>query len=83
MTATTHLDDALGIVEQTDTPYETRLELLQERRANLVKSGAAPAAVAEIDAAIHALEMGAAVQGDESDEIPEGAGHGPEDRKPV
>ncbi|WP_299134160.1 hypothetical protein [uncultured Amaricoccus sp.] len=80
MTATTHLDDALRIVDRTDVPYETRLELLQERRASLVNSGAEATEVAEIDAAIQALEMGAVTQGDESEEIPEGAGHGPEDQ---
>ncbi len=79
MNATTHLDDALRIVDRTDLPYETRLEMLQERRANLANSGAEAETVAQIDAAIQALEMGAVTQGDESEVIPAGSGHGPED----
>lgn len=68
--------DPLEIVDRTDLDYEDRLAMLQQWRAELERSGASEEELAELTGAIQALEMGAAVQGDESDEIPEGRGYG-------
>lgn len=63
--------DPLDLVDRIDLPYERRLEMLQEWRARLTGSDAPRAEVEAIDGAIQALEMGARVQGDESDEVPD------------
>lgn len=69
--------DPLELVDRTDIDYTERLALLQEWKAELARSGE-QAAGAEADAvqgAIDALEMGAAVQRDDAEEIPPGAAH--------
>ena len=63
--------DPLDLVDRTDLPYEQRLEMLQEWRARLTGADAARAEIDAIDGAIQALEMGARVQGDDSDEVPD------------
>ena len=65
--------DPLDLVDRTDLPYEQRLEMLQEWRARLTGEDAPRAEVDAIDGAIQALEMGARVQGDDSDEVPDSA----------
>jgi hypothetical protein len=66
--------DPLEVVDRMDLDYGTRLEILQEWRARLVKSDAEEEELKAVDGAIQALEMGARVQGDQSDEIPAGSG---------
>ena len=63
--------DPLDLVDRTDLPYEQRLEMLQEWRARLTGADAAKEEIDAIDGAIQALEMGARVQGDDSDEVPD------------
>jgi hypothetical protein len=65
----------LDLVDRTDIDYPERLKLLQEWQAELARTGAPEEKQEEIRGAIQALEMGAAVQGDDAEEIPEGAGH--------
>lgn len=64
--------DPLEVVDRTDLDYERRLTILQEWRARLTGEDAPAEEVAAIDGAIQALEVGARVQGDDSDEVPEG-----------
>jgi len=64
-------DDPLELVDQTDIPYEERLTTLQEWRARLTGADAPQVEIDAVDGAIQALEMGARVQGDESDEVPD------------
>lgn len=68
-------DNPLDLVDRTDVDYAERLKLLQEWQAELARTGAPEEKQEEIRGAIQALEMGAAVQGDDAEEIPEGAGH--------
>ncbi|TPE52534.1 hypothetical protein [Amaricoccus solimangrovi] len=63
--------DPLEVVDHTDMPYEERLGILQEWRARLVSESAPSPDIEEIDGAIQALETGARLQGDQSDEVPE------------
>lgn len=65
----------LDLVDRTDIDYPERLRLLQEWQAELARTDAPEAEQDEIRGAIQALEMGAAVQRDDADEIPEGAAH--------
>lgn len=65
----------LDLVDRTDIDYAERLRLLQEWQAELARTGASEAEREEIRGAIQALEMGAAVQGDDADEVPQGAAH--------
>lgn len=64
--------DPLEVVDRTDLTYEARLRILQDWRARLTRGDADREEVTAIDGAIQALEMGARVQGDDSDEVPEG-----------
>lgn len=68
-------DDPLDLVDRTDIDYTERLALLQDWKAELAASGASEDAEAAVQGAIDALEMGAAVQRDDAEEIPEGAAH--------
>lgn len=68
--------DPLDLVDQTDIPYEERLKRLQEWRADLVAKGADEERVAELDAAVQALETGAEVQGDTPEGDPDGRSYG-------
>ncbi len=55
-------DDPLDLVDRTDIPYETRLDALQRWKAESRQDVAC-----RIQAAIEALETGAAVQSDGPD----------------
>jgi hypothetical protein len=65
----------LELVDRTDIDYPERLKLLQAWQADLARKDAPEEEQEEIRGAIQALEMGAALQGDDADEIPEGAAH--------
>lgn len=67
--------DPLDIVDRTDVDYPERLALLQEWKAELARAGASEVEHEALQGAIDALEMGAAVQRDDADEIPAGAAH--------
>ncbi len=60
----------LEITDRTDLTYELRLELLQNWSEHLAQSNAEEEEIEEVTAAIHALEMGAVVQGDTPEEVP-------------
>lgn len=68
-------DDPLDLVDRTDIDYPERLSLLQAWKAELARRGAPQEDHDALQGAIDALEMGAAVQGDDAEEIPEGAAH--------
>jgi hypothetical protein len=66
----------LEIVDRTDLDYADRLAMLQEWKAELAQTGAPQEAQDELQGAIQALEMGAAVQDDAPEEAPEDHGYG-------
>ena len=67
--------DPLEVVDRMDLDYETRLGILQEWRARIANGDDVDEdALNEVDGAIQALEMGARVQGDQSDEVPDSYG---------
>ncbi|MBP7002832.1 hypothetical protein [Amaricoccus sp.] len=68
--------DPLEIVDRTDIDYAERLEILQAWKAELGRGDAPEAEHERIAGAIHALEMGAAVQNDEPAEAPKAHGYG-------
>lgn len=67
--------DPLEVVDRTDMAYEERLGILQDWRQRLTESKAARTEIEEVDGAIQALEMGARLQGDQSEEVPEDYGN--------
>lgn len=69
-------DDPLALVDRTDLPYEQRLALLQDWRAQVARDDQGSAFLDPILAAIHALEMGAEMQDDASAETPNYFGYG-------
>lgn len=68
--------DPLEIVDRTDIDYSERLELLQAWKAELAREDAPEEERERIAGAIHALEIGAAVQDDEPAEAPKAHGYG-------
>jgi len=69
-------ENPLDLVDRTELPYDDRLALLQEWKAEAAKAGQSQERQDEILAAIHALEMGAEVQNDVPDETPDQHGYG-------
>lgn len=63
--------DPLEVVDRTDMAYEERLRILQDWRKRLAEEDADQPRIDEVDGAIQALEMGARLQGDQSEEIPD------------
>lgn len=74
-------DDPLALVDRTDIDYAERLAILQDWQVALADVDAPESHRAALQGAIHALEMGAAVQDDGPDEAPDAHGYGvPEER---
>lgn len=69
-------DDPMDVVDSTDMTYEARLKILQEWQATLSRSGSGHDRQKILQGAIHALEMGAAVQDDGPEGAPNSTGYG-------
>jgi hypothetical protein len=69
-------DDPLALVDRTDIDYAERLALLQDWKAALARADAPEEQREALLGAIHALEMGAAVQNDEPAEALAAHGYG-------